>query len=324
MATGTGLDRQIGYAIESTYGTGVTVTRFIPAISETLAMEITTVESEGQIAGAQMLRSSQWTQGNKHVGGDIGHELMGEDMGILFRAALGTVNTSGTAAPYTHEFWPASANVSFTTQVGRPTTYGSVIPFTYTGCKVQSWELSCQADEIVTWGMTVIAQDEQTGTALASASYSTTARPWNARSGAVTIDGTAVPVRSMTVSGDMGLSDNRWYVGSTLLGEPLRVANMAITGQLEVEWGNLGTAASTYGTALYQKYVSGTEGTLQQVFTSGTTTATITANIRFDGQTPNSSDKGIVMHTVPFKAMTPGTLDSAGFKVTMKNSNATA
>ena len=120
----------------------------------------------------------------------------------------------------------------------------------------------------------------------------------------------------------MSLSTDRRYVGSTLMGEPLRVDLMNITGDMSVEWGNVGTAASTYGTAVYDKYVSGTGGTLTQTFTSGTTQATITAYVRFDPQTMNSSDRGIVMHNTPWTALTPGTLDSQAFKITLKNANA--
>lgn len=324
MATGTGIDRQVGYAVETTYGTGVTVTRFLPAVSDTLSKQINPTESAAQIAGAQVLRSTQWKQGDATVGGDVSHELFDQSMGLLLRAAFGTVSTTGTAVPYTHTFFPASPSVSFTTQVGRPATYGSVIPFTYTGCKIQSWELAASAGEIMTWGMTLIAQEESTGTAVAAPSYASNLTPWHARYGTLTVDGTAVPVRSFSLSGANNLTDGRRFIGSTVIAEPLRGDLAEYTGQFEAEWGNLGTASSTYGTALYNKYVTGTEGTLVYSFVSGTLSGTVTANVRFDGNTPNNGDRGITMHTVPFKCIASGTLDSNAVTVVIKNNDSTA
>lgn len=324
MATGTGLDRQVGYAAETTYGTGVTVTRFLPAVSDTMSKQNTHTESGAQIAGAQVLRSTQWKQGDSAVGGDISHELYDQSIGLLFRAAFGTVDTSGTAVPYTHTFWPTTPSVSFTTQVGRPTTYGTVVPLTYTGCKIQSWELAASAGEIVTWGMTVVAQEETVGTALASASYSSSLTPWHARYGTLTVDGTAVRVRSWSLSGNNNLTEDRRYVGATIIQEPLRGNLAEFTGSFEAEWGNLGTASSTYGTALYNKYLTGAEGTLVFGLVSGTLSGTITANVRFDGDTPNNGDNGITMHTVPFKCITPGTDDAEALTAVLVNNDSTA
>ena len=79
MATGTGLDAQIGYVAETTWGTAVTVTRFHPLISETLKAEQDMVESAATFAGFQTLASQQWALGNKKVSGDIQHELYDQD-----------------------------------------------------------------------------------------------------------------------------------------------------------------------------------------------------------------------------------------------------
>ena len=46
---------------ESTYGTPVTVDRFFPLVSESLAGEVERIESAAIIAGNTMLTSEQWT-----------------------------------------------------------------------------------------------------------------------------------------------------------------------------------------------------------------------------------------------------------------------
>ena len=324
MATGTGLDQQIGFVVESTYGTGATVTRFLPLISETLKKDINPSESGAQIAGAQVLRSTQWKQGDATVGGDIQLEIYDQSMGMLLRAAFGTVTTSGTAVPYTHNFFPASPSVSLTCQVGRPATYGSVLAQTYTGVKIQSWELAASAGEIVTWGMTTVAQEESSGTALATASYATNMTPWHARYGTLAIDGTLIPCPAFKIGGANSLNDGRRYIGSTVIAEPLRADLADYTGEFTAEWGNIGTASATYGTALYQKYLAGTEGTLLYTMVSGTLSGTIQANVRFDGSTPNVGSRDIVMQTVPFKCIASGTLDSNAISVTVKINDSAA
>jgi hypothetical protein len=321
MATGTGLDRQVGYVIESGgYGVGATVTRFLPAVSDTMSKQIDQTESAAQIAGAKTLRSTQWVQGNATVGGDIQHELYDQSMGLLLRAAFGTVTTSGTAVPYTHTFFPADKSVSFTTQIGRPLTYGTVQPFTYTGCKIQSWELGVQPGEIVTWGMTIVAQEEYMGTALATASYASNLKPWHARYATFQANGTTVPMRGFTLSGANNLTDDRRYAGSTIISEPLQQALNDYTGNMSIEWGN----PSAYGTVLYQRFLQGTEGTLTCVLASGTLSGTITANIRYDGATPNNGDSGITMHEIPFKCIASGTLESTALSVVLVNNDSTA
>lgn len=320
MPTGTGMDRQIGYAAEATYGTGVTVTRFLPAISETLKKDITPTESAGQFAGQKVLRSTQWTQGNATVGGDIQHELYTQSMGLLLRAAFGTVTTTGAGPSYTHVFSPADRTVSFTTQVGVPTTYGSVIPHTYTGCKIQSWELGVSAGEIVTWGMTVIAQEESSGTAIATPSYATNLTPWHAKSATFTMGTVTVPVKSFTLSAGINLTDDRRFLGSTIIAEPLQGALEEYTGTIDIEWGN----PTSQGTLLYQRFLQGTESALVCNLTAGTLAGTITANVRYDGSTPSWSDNGIVQHSIPFKCIASGTLNSTAISVQIVNNDATA
>ena len=320
MPTKTGLDGQIGYVIESTWGTAATVTRFLPLVSETLAKQIDQSESAATFAGQQVMRSAQWTQGNATVGGGVQHELYDQSFGLLLRAAFGTVSTAGTAVPYTHTFWPTDAAVSFTTQVGRPTVYGSVIPFTYEGCKIASWELGIQPGEIVTWGMDITAEEETMGTALASASYAANLRPWHAKSASLTIAGVTHPVRGLTISGDNGLNSDRRFLGSTVIAEQLRQEFATYTGQINTEWGN----PSAQGTLNYHRFLGGTEAALVTTFTSGTLAATITANVRYDGVTPNLAGRGIIEQQIPFKCIDAGTLGSGAIQIAISNNDSTA
>lgn len=319
MATGTGLDAQIGYVAETTWGTAATVTRFHPLVSETLKTDIDMVESKATFAGFQTIGSQQWALGNKTISGDIMHELYDQDMGLLMRAAFGTVSTTAAGGTGTHVFFPAAPVVSLTCQIGKPLVYGTVTPFTYEGVKIASWELGCKAGEIATWKMTVNCEEERKGTALASASYTAGMRPWVFSAMTVSLLGTTTPVKAFTLAGDNKLAERR-FLGSTVIAEPLREDYAEYTGQLDGEWGN----PSSRGTLNYDAFVGGTEGTLIAALTSGTLAATIQANIRFNGQTPNVAGRGIVEHNMPFKIIRSGSLEQQGITVTLVNNQGTA
>ena len=320
MPTGTALDAQIGYVVESAYSTAATVTRFHPLVSETLSTSIDRIESKATFAGFQTLASQQWAGGNKTISGDISHEMYDQDMGLLFRAAFGTVSTTSAGGTGTHTFFPAAPSVSLTAQIGRPTIYGSIIPFTYQGLKISKWELAVKAGEIVTWGMSVVGQEETMGTALASASYTANMKPWFFQSMVLSVLGTTTPVKSFKIAGDNQLAVDRRFLGSTVISEPLRQDYATYTGELGLEWGN----PSSRGTLNYAAFLGGTEGTLISTMTSGTLAATITANIRFDGSTPNVSGRGILDHMIPFKAVRSGSLEQHALTAVLVNNQVTA
>ena len=120
MGLASGLAAQIGYGIESAWGTPVTPSAFIPLLQESLDLDLGRLESEGIVAGKRVLLSEQWNGGPITVGGDVGHELYDRGMGKLLRLMLGGANTTGSG-PYTHTFTPGdlpSATVS--SLAGRP------------------------------------------------------------------------------------------------------------------------------------------------------------------------------------------------------------
>ena len=319
MATGTGLDAQIGYAYEASYGTALTVTRFLPLVSESLDVTIDRVESKATFAGNQTLTSQQWSPGNKKITGQIAHELYDQDMGVLLKAAFGTVSTTTAGGTGTHVFFPAPPVVSLTAQIGRPTVYGSVIPFTYQGLKISKWEIAAKNNEIATWGMDVLGQEETMGTALASASYTGNMKPWFFSSMSLSVLGTTTPLQTFKISGDNMLAERR-FLGSTVISEPLRQELATYTGELNGEWGN----PSARGTLNYLAFIGGTEGTLISTLTSGTLAATIQANVRFDGNTPNMNGRGIVDHVLPFKCIRSGSLEQHALTVTIVNNQTSA
>lgn len=225
--TRTGLSAQIGYATESTVGTPVTVTAFVPLLSETLSQDKTRLESSGIIAGRRVLTSNQWNGGNVTVSGSVQHELYNRGLGKLFTAMFGDVTTTG-AGPYTHTFTPGDlVGDALTVQVGRPATNGTVYPFTYAGMKVSSWEIACAQGEIATIGLDLVGQREfayrqvtDGVTTSGSAAISSSTAAFSTDDVGKPISGTGIPsgatIASVTSATAATLSANATATGTSI------------------------------------------------------------------------------------------------------------
>lgn len=291
-----GLNLQIGFAAETTYGTAVTVDRFYPVVEESLTDEIEPLESDGIIAGARTLRSEQWDQGGSTVGGDVGMELWQQNTALLFEHMFGTITSSFTNGIGTHTCTLGSlTGKSLTAQVGKPTVTG-VVPFTYAGAKVASWELSLSVDEIATLGLTLIAQTETTGTALETATFITdAAAPFHYVQGAVNISEEGVCVREISIECDNQLTDDRRCIGQAFIDEPVEMGLRNPTGTMTLEFTS---------TEQYERYKLGTELSLAlSLSASASAQTSITMNVRYDGNTPETGGRDLVLQDVPYKAI---------------------
>ena len=153
MSLASGLARQIGYAKEAAPETVTTPTVFVPLVDESLKLDTDRVESAGIIAGRRVLTSAQWNGGNMTPGGDVQHELYTLGQEDLFTAMFGTVAKSGSGT-FTRVYTPGDlSDDTMIVQVGEVTTGGVVVPFTWSGCSVASWEIGCQQGAIGTLGV---------------------------------------------------------------------------------------------------------------------------------------------------------------------------
>lgn len=277
MATGAGIAGQLGLAAESTWGTPVTVTRFYELISESISYEIARIESEGIRSEQRVIRSDDWTPGTKRVSGSVELELSTKNMALVFVHALGGLSTSG-AGPYTHTITPATlTGKGLTVQVGRPSSDGTVQPFTFDGVKITAWELAFELDQIVKLTLELVGQDQTTGTALATASYTASNSLLAFTHGAITVGGSAVKVKSGTIRGENPLNLDRVFLGDTTINEPIENGRREYTFDLACEFESL--------TAL-NRIVNGTEAALSVAFTRSTDSITVTGNLRFDEGMP--------------------------------------
>lgn len=294
MAIPSGLSAQLGFVAETTYGTAVTVTRFVPLVDEGIQTEIGFLESDGIIAGARVRRSQQWSTGLVRLEGDVGLELYDMSLGLLFEHAMGSVTTSGTTAPFTHTFSPGElTGKGLTVQVGRPDRGGTVRPFTYAGCKVQSMEIAVQTEEIATVGVTLVAQTHTTGTALAAVSYATNIAPMTFVNGSFTLAGSTLCVRSATISLENNLSTERVCIGQNYIDQPLENDLREYSGEIELEFPDL---------IHYNRFIAGTEGALVLNIRNTLSTASLTviANVRTDQATPTVEGREMLVQTFDF------------------------
>lgn len=320
MALNTGLAAQLGYAQETTWGTAVTTNmRFVPLVDESLATEIEFLESEGIIAGAQIIRTQQWSRGLFRSEGDVGLEVYDRTIGLLLVHALGSVTTTGTTAPFTHTITPGDLyGRGLTFQVGRPDRNGTVHPFTYAGTKIQSWELAVVAGEIATLGLTVVAKTETTVTALQTATYTQSIAPMTFVNGSFTLNTSSLCVRQATISGENQLTTDRVCIGQSTIDEPTTTDRREFMGEIELEFPNL---------VHYNRFLAGTEGNLtlvlaNQLSAPNTSTLTISMNVRTEGSTPNVGGRDMLVQTMNFKA-TGTNSDASAITVTFQCADST-
>lgn len=207
MALRTALANQFGIVDEVTYGVPVAPSRFYPIITETLEQRIARMESEAQLAGRQVMDSTQWAPGAIACGGNVGTQLWDRGLGLLMKHIMGGAAISG-AGPYTQTYTPGDlAGLSFTAQKGMAGTDGTVYPLTYAGCKVASAEFASAEGAFATLGVDVLAKAEYGHRTVSDAATTNASAVLTSATGAFTesdigspISGTGIPASTRILS----------------------------------------------------------------------------------------------------------------------------
>jgi hypothetical protein len=321
MATGTGLDAQLGIALESVWGTPVTVTKFLEFDSESLAWTPTWIEPTGLRVGQKYKRASRLVQSRQTVGGGFELAFATRTMGTLLKAALGSSITTPTVvlgSAYKQVHNPGDfLGKSLTVQVGRPEPSGTVRAHTYEGCKVTGWEFSVSDGEIAKFSVDIDGQTEATATALATASYVsaglfsfqdvTTFKLGGTVSGVTELSvagGVAVPtttvVKSFTIRGDNSMATERFGLGNAgQKAEQLENDTPTLTGSLSAEFDR-----TTFYDVFKANTTTAIEFKMENTVISGTDKNTIhiiASAAKFKTATPNVDGPDIVQATVDFE-----------------------
>lgn len=302
MATGSGLDAQIGFAQETIYGTAVTVDHFAEFDSESLKFDPTWLEPTGLRPGIYFKRAGRIVQSRKAVSGDFTVELASRGMGLLWKNALASSVTTptqdGSLGAYKQVHTPGGAvGKSMTIQVGRPEPSGTVRPFTFKGCKISGWQFTLSDGAVPTLQLTVDGRDEDTTTTLASASYPTGTPPtflWDFSKATLKLGGTAATatglttitggtaaatvINEITFQGTTPMATERFGIGNAgLKNEPLQNDIQTITGTLAAEFSKA---------ELYDVFKAQTTTALQLTLTNGVNIGTSTDKWTLDFTIP--------------------------------------
>jgi hypothetical protein len=317
--TGTGLDAQLGFVAEGSYGGGGTVTRFFEFDSESLKHQKVTVQGTGQRAGGRFARRQRRVITTRAAGGSFSGDLVTSGMGLLFKAATGTSTSvqRGSTAVYDQTHTPSGLlGLSLCIQKGMPrTSDGGVEPFTLVGGKVTSLDVSIAKGGLAKVAVDIDGQDMRTtasspaGPALATASYSTGAVPYSFLSAALTLGGSPIAaVTKANVKLSRAMKTDRYYLGAGgLKAEPLENAMQKVDGTLEADF--------TTRAALYDAYEADTALAMVLTFTGpvigGTSTPnslTITVpSISLNGDTPTANGPDVLSLSVPYEGLDDGT-----------------
>lgn len=312
MPVGTGISAQFGYVSESTYGTAVTVTKFLEMVSEGVKNDGgTRIVSRGLRAGRAV--NHRAARGVVHIAGPVTFELPNVNIATLLKHAFGAVTTTGVG-PYTHTLTPGDLLAdSFTTQIGRPSTDGTVQPFTLAGCKVSEFEMAAEVDQYVMFTPTIVAKSETTATALATASYSASTSPFVFTGAVVSGAGAPAAVNSFTLRGNNGLTVDRAGPGSAAIREPLSTKR---------EYGGTITAEFD-GLTKYADFIAQTQRALVFTFTSGADSLQITMNVEFTGESPVVEGPEILTLPLGFDCIS-ATSDAAAIQAVLTNTDTSA
>lgn len=245
---------QFAIVNEVTYGTPVTVTRFFE-VTDPVQIHPMWGRAEANIqrSGDRVERSDKFVPFKRGGEATLTMPVPTKGFGIWLVHLLGTSATVGpTDSNYTHTGTVGSLlGDFFTAQTGLQFTRSATVQqFTGEGGKVTSWEFTCDRDGLLQVTIEMDFEDVNTSTALATASYTASATVFAHAAAAVTIGGSSVEMKNLTISGDNGLdTDGRFMRGNGLKKEPIENAKREITFSGDLEFTS---------NAQYDRYVSAT------------------------------------------------------------------
>lgn len=231
---------QFGIGKETTYGTAVVPTKFFEIISEDFKGSYPRIQAEA-LSAALVDRSDRFAVNTKGASGTVNLEPLTKGFNAWLRYMTGNVTTTGPAetTAYTHAADIQSlAGDMLTVQVGRAQNDGTVVPWTYEGGKVTSFEFSNSVDQTLRASISMDFEQETGGAgagayALATPSLPAGAEILNWQGGTITVGGSVIDISEISVKCDNALKTDRYYINKgvgVLKREPVQ------DGKRQIEW----------------------------------------------------------------------------------------
>lgn len=312
-------DCSIGFKKEVTYGTGVTVDRFLEFTEESLDYARTYVQGTGMRPGTRVARSARRVLAKDGGAGDISLEVPSRGLGALLEAMLGTGASAAVEGLLYQQLFTLTKDdyqPSLTIQKGIPRLGQNVVDaYTLRGAVCSSFEFSMANADILKLKTSWTAKEIATDVAYAIPSYPTGFELFSFVSAGLTIGGAVtVPtstdlagggtevanVRDFTISVDNGHDDGGFNLG----GGGKRTRRPAV-GYAEVK----GKLTAEYDSTLFRDAVaSQTPVALVATFEAATeitpgnkpTLQIVVPDIRFEGELPKSNGGDVIAQSLDF------------------------
>lgn len=305
---------QLGVKQEDTYGTPKTVDSFYPLIGETFVPNTLKQESTSRRSNALFQAKTANLVIPAGVKGDLVLPAYNRGLGKFLKWMLGAVSTAGPAdtTAYTHTFTCAALEgLGFTAQTNRPFhSTNSPQPFTVSGGKVMSWNISVAPNGEMTITLTVDGHVYSFSTSLATASYPSDYEllSWADTASGLTVAGTPVPCTAWSLSGSNGLKDSDPHIGAAHV-EPIRNAFRDIDFSFTADFTDLSLAnlanavtnAGQYPGSPGMVFKLGAPSLITGAATTKPSLTITTSAPRFDDDPINNADMEPTMQTVTGK-----------------------
>ena len=299
MAVQPSVKSYLGLALETTKGTAVTATDFVPiTLNSFKPVEMINELFDNGIRGS-MVENYNYVQGRRHTEIDFGGPVFADTIGYWLAGVLGDVTTTGSTAPYTHAI--ALKNSVGASGDAQPkaltiTDYYSANIRQFPGCQVHDFELTFNADGMLEYTAKVTGYPSATTTAPAP-SFSTVL-PTQVWTGAVTVGGTSI---SNSTTGSVKLTrkvEPIFGIANTQAPYSVFVGALEVTGKITFVMENdtqLTNFLSNTQPALTFNWSTGTGATATQVSLTATKSAYTTGVV--------VRDKDYVEVTVEFNSL---------------------
>ncbi len=315
MTVGVGGQTVIGTATETVYGTGVTVDRFLPFVSESLDTRTRVLTDEsirGANTGVHLPRGSRRRLTGEDGGGDITMTLTTTALGRFFNQLMGGTATvaqqGGTVAYLQTHAWASQAGKSMTIQKQiRDAANAEVESFTFNGAKVLSAGFSQSLDRIaqVVWG--IDARQVLTSVAMATPTWPAVEKTFGFPDCTVKLAGASSTVLSdVSVSIARGLDTDKRFLGNAgLKNEPYDNAPPTISGSVTADFDSPAT--------IYDRFKADTPLSFELIWERDTIAgaykeklSVLVPEVRFTGETPKVGSPEVVTVSGSFEGYWDG------------------
>lgn len=314
----TQLDCSIGFKKETTYGTAVTVDRFLEFTEESLDFDRQFTQGAGMRPGSRVARSARRVMTREGAAGDVSLEVPTRGLGSFLEALLGVgTSTQVAGALYQQLFTLTKTDYqpSLTIQKGIPRLgTDTVDAYTFRGAVASGFELTLGNTELLQLKSSWSIRDVVTDVAYATPSYPVTDL-FSFTGAALTVGGsvtvptttalasggtTVANVRDFSFAAEQGHDDNGYNLGGAGKRSRRPAVGMAsISGKLTAEYD-----ATTFRDAVRDQTSMALVATFQapgEITTGNPPTLQIVVpDIRFEGELPKSNGGDVITQSLDF------------------------